>query len=88
MYVISKQTYKIAKQYGLEIEPSTRTNKKIDVYNKKGDFIASVGDIRYKDFNIYLKENGKAFAEERRRLYYIRHKGDSIKENLAKILLW
>ena len=87
MYVISKQTYKIAKQYGLEIEPSTRKNKKLDVY-KKGEFIASVGDIRYKDFNIYLKENGKAFAEERRRLYYIRHKGDSIKENLAKILLW
>jgi len=87
MYDISKQTYKIAKQYGLEIESSSRRNKKIDVY-KDGRYLTSVGDSRYKDYNIYLKENGKAFAEERRRLYYIRHKKDTMRENLAKILLW
>jgi hypothetical protein len=87
MYDIAKQTYKIAKQYGLEIESSSRKNKKIDVY-KDGRYLTSVGDIRYKDFNMYLKENGKAFAEERRRLYYIRHKKDTMRENLAKILLW
>jgi hypothetical protein len=87
MYDISKATYKIAKEYDLELEPSSRKNKKIDVY-KDGHYIASIGDIRYKDFHIYLKENGKAYANERARLYYIRHKKNTIKENLSKLLLW
>ena len=87
MYEISPRTYKIAKQYGLEIEPSTRKNKKIDVY-KDGRYIASIGDIRYKDYHIYLKENGKAYANERARLYYGRHQKVSMKEQLAKLLLW
>ena len=87
MYDISKQTYTIAKRYGLEIYPSTKLYKKIDVYSR-GNYIASVGDIRYKDKHIYLREKGKAYAEERARLYYIRHKNDSIKERLAKLLLW
>ena len=87
MYEIQPATYKIAKRYGLEVFPSKKLHKKIDVY-KDGVFITSVGDIRYKDYHIYLKEKGKAFAEERARLYYIRHKKDTIKERLAKLLLW
>ena len=88
MYEISPRTYKIAKQYGIEIEPSSRRFKKIDVYYKDGKYIASIGDIRFKDFHIYLKENGKAYANERARLYYLRHKNASLREQLAKLLLW
>ena len=87
MYEISPRTFKIAKQYGIEIEPSTRKNKKIDVY-KQGEYVASIGDIRFKDFHLYLKENGTAYANERARLYYLRHQKVSIKEQLAKLLLW
>ena len=87
MYEISPRTYKIAKQYGIEIEPSTRKNKKIDVY-KDGRYIASIGDSRFKDFHIYLKEQGEAYANERARLYYGRHKNASLREQLAKLLLW
>jgi len=87
MYDISKKTYTIAKRYGLVVVPSTRKNKKLDVY-KDDHFLASIGDDRYNDFHTYLKNNGKAFAEERRRLYYLRHKRETIKENLSKILLW
>ena len=87
MYEISPKSYKVAKQYGLQIEPSTRKNKKIDVY-KDGKYIASIGDIRFKDFHIYLKENGEAYAHERARLYYLRHKNASVSEQLAKLLLW
>ena len=87
MYEISKQTYKIAKQYGLDIYPSKKLNKKIDVF-KDGKYLCSIGDNRYKDFHIYLKENGKAFAEERARLFYMRHKQDTLKTKLAKLLLW
>ena len=87
MYDISKQTYRIAKRYGLEVHPSEKRFKKIDVYcdNK---YIASIGDSRCKDYYIYLKENGKSVAQERARLYYLRHKKDSLKERLAKLLLW
>ena len=67
MYEISPRTYKIARQYGIEIEPSSR---------------------RFKDFHIYLKEQGEAYANERARLYYLRHKNASLREQLAKLLLW
>ena len=87
MYEISPKSYKVAKQYGLQIEPSTRKNKKIDVF-KDGKYIASIGDSRFKDFHLYLKENGKAYANERARLYYLRHKNASLREQLAKLLLW
>ena len=87
MYEISKQTYRIAKHYGLDIYPSKKLNKKLDVF-KDGKYLCSIGDSRYKDFHIYLKENGKAFAEERARLFYMRHKKGTLKENLSKILLW
>ena len=87
MYEISPRTYKVAKQYGLQIEPSARKNKKIDVF-KDGKYIASIGDSRFKDFHLYSKENGTAYANERARLYYLRHKNASVREQLAKLLLW
>ena len=62
MYDISKQTYRIAKRYGLEVYPSEKRFKKIDVYCA-GDFIASIGDSRYKDYYVYLKESGKSVAQ-------------------------
>ena len=54
---------------------STRKNKKIDVYDKGNKFITSIGDKKYKDYPTYLKQD-KVLAEERRRLYKIRHKKD------------
>ena len=87
MYEISPRTYKVAKQYGLQIQSSTKKNKKIDVY-KQGEYVASIGDSRFKYFHIYLKEQGEAYANERARLYYGRHQKVSMKEQLAKLLLW
>ena len=87
MYEISPATYKAAKQYNLDIFPSKKSHFKIDAY-RGGVYVGSVGDIRYKDYHIYLKENGKQVAEERRRLYHIRHPKDTFKERLAKLLLW
>jgi len=87
MYDISKSTYAIAKRYGLEVYPSKKPFKKIDVYSDD-KYIASVGDIRYKDYHMYLRERGKAYAQERARLFYIRHKKDTLNERLAKLLLW
>lgn len=86
MYDIQKNTYKIAKLNNLDIYPSTRKNKKIDIYFS-GKYLCSIGDSRYKDYYMYLKED-KALANERRRLYHARHTGDTFKERAAKLLLW
>ena len=87
MYEISPATYKAAKYYNLDIYPSEKRFKKIDVY-RKGEYLASVGDSRYKDYHIYLKQDSKQVANERRRLYHLRHPGDTFKERCAKLLLW
>lgn len=72
MYTITPYTLKQARLHGVTIKPSTKKNKKIDVY-RNGNLIASVGDTRYADYPTYLNERGKAYADERRRLYKIRH---------------
>lgn len=55
-----------ARKIGVKIKPSTRKFKKLDVFNKEGKKLASIGDVRYKDFNI-------TGDKTRRRLYKIRH---------------
>ena len=71
-YQISARTQMIAKKLNVTVKPSTVKNKKIDVY-KDGKRVASVGDSRYNDFHIYLQTKGKEYADERKRLYKIRH---------------
>ena len=75
MYQIQPYTYKQAKILGVEVKPSTHKNKKIDVY-KNGTYICSIGFLGMKDFPTYIKEKGLDYANERRRLYRIRHKSD------------
>ena len=87
MYEISPATYKAAKQYNLDIFPSKKPNKKIDVY-RGGVYVGSVGDIRYKEYHIYLKQDGKQVAENRRRLFHLRTPKDTFKLRLLKLLLW
>lgn len=76
-YRITKRQYDNARRLGVYIEPSRRKNKKIDVYSKNGqEYIASIGDIRYADYDIYLKTKGKEFADSRRKAYKSRHQKD------------
>ena len=56
-----------AAKLGVSIKPSKLKYKKLDVYDKDGVKIASVGDLRYSDFN-------RHGDPERRRLYKSRHK--------------
>jgi hypothetical protein len=88
MYQITPYTFQRAREIGVEVRPSTNPNKKIDVF-KDGKKIASIGDPNYSDFPTYTKEKGQAYANERRRLYHIRHAKDkNIEGVLAKALLW
>jgi len=73
-----------ASKYGVKITVSSNPKKKIDVY-KDGNKLASIGDINYKDYGTYLEENGKKYADSRRRLYRIRHKGEN---NWSLKILW
>ena len=88
MYQIKDYSYKKAKELNLEIFPSKRKYKKIDVY-KNGKYICSIGDIRYLDFPSILAKEGKDVAEKHRRLYYARHRNDDgIAGKLAMHILW
>jgi len=89
-YSISSYTRNKAKQIGVTVRPSTRKGKKIDVF-RNGKKVASVGAIGYNDFTTFSRKS-KSNANERRRLYHIRHKKDSAKIGspgyYAAKLLW
>ena len=72
-YKITPKIRANAKKLGVTVKPSKSKNKKLDVFDKQGKKLHSIGDIRYKDFHLYTKEKGKEFAEKRRKLYKIRH---------------
>jgi hypothetical protein len=76
-YKITAYHRRQAKKLGVKIKPSTRKNKKIDVFDKQGKYITSIGLEPYQDYQRYIRTRGKKFAEERRRLYKIRHKKES-----------
>ena len=82
MYEISNYSKQQAKKLGVQIKPSTRKDKKIDVF-KNREKVASIGAKGYKDFPTFKKEKGLAFAEERRRLYKERHEKDRHKKGSA-----
>jgi hypothetical protein len=73
-YSITSYSYNQAKALGVKIKPSKTKNKKIDVY-KNDKKVASIGDVRYKDYPTYMKED-KDLAKERRALYKKRHRKD------------
>jgi len=72
MYEIKPYTEQQAKRLGVSVRPSTNPKKKVDVF-EGGKKVASIGAIGFSDYPTYLKEEGKAVAEERQRLYKIRH---------------
>ena len=92
LYHITNYTLKKAKKIGVKVKPSTNKTKKIDVFNKQGKKIASVGANGMNDFPTFMQKNGVRYAKTRRRLYRMRHEKDRhIKWSngwLADQLLW
>ena len=90
-YDITDYSFKQAAKLGVDIKPSTKKNKKIDVI-RENKVIASIGDKRYSDFPTYVKERGLVFAKERRKLYKARHAKDLGKKDtpsfFANRILW
>ena len=87
MYTIQPYTKQKAKQLGVSVFPSTNPKKKLDVFQGEKK-IASIGAKGYVDYPTLLKED-KVKAEERRRLYHIRHRKDNRANGYyARELLW
>lgn len=77
-YSISRYTRQQARKLGVTVKPSTTKGKKIDVFNKKGEKVASVGAIGYNDYPNFmrLEREGKVpkgTAKTRRKAYKDRH---------------
>ena len=91
MYKIPDYSYKQAKKINVKIKPSTKKNKKIDIF-KNDHLVASVGALGYSDYPNYIKEKGLVYANKRRELYKLRHSKDRNKINsngfYADKLLW
>jgi hypothetical protein len=90
-YKITEYSKKKASELHVKIKPSENPAKKIDVY-KNNVKIASIGSIKNLDYPTYILEKGKTYADERRRLYRIRHKKDLNNKNgngyYANKILW
>jgi len=91
MYKIKRYTQTQAKKLGVQVKPSKLKGKKLDVF-KNGKKVASVGAKGYSDYPTYIQTKGKKYADERRRLYKLRHKSDRTKLGTpgyyADKLLW
>ena len=96
MYQIQPYSYFKAKHLGVKLIPSMVSGKKIDVLDWHNNYITSIGDINY----LEMEEEGKVpkgYANERRRLYHLRHSKEPVKLGdkylgspayYAKELLW
>jgi hypothetical protein len=82
-YTITRYTREKAKKLGVTVKPSTVKGKKIDVFNKKGEKVASVGALGMGDYPTFIREKGKDYADVRRRLYKDRHEKDRHKRGTA-----
>jgi hypothetical protein len=86
-YKILPYSYDQAKKLDVVILPSSNPRKKIDVY-KDSKKVASIGDINYPDYAYHMKTEGKAYADERRRLYRLRHKGEEKRKGKPGFFSW
>jgi hypothetical protein len=88
MYTITNYSKQKAKELNVIIKASTLKNKKIDVF-KNEKKVASIGDTRYQSYPDYIKSKGKEYADERRKLYKIRHaKNKGVTGYYADKILW
>jgi hypothetical protein len=91
-YTITAYTKAKAKKYGVVVKPSKNPEKKIDVFDRDGKKLVSIGAAGMNDYPTYIRKKGKKYADERRRLYRIRHESDRHRRGSAGYwaskLLW
>lgn len=91
MYTITEYTKEQAEKINVVVKPSTKKNKKIDVFDKRdGQYITSVGAIGYMDFATYRLKKGEVYAMKKRDAFYKRFKNIEPYTNTYYVskLLW
>ena len=81
-YKPTKRQLLNAQRLEVTITPSTNLRKKLDVY-RNGKKISEIGAIGYMDYDGYIRTEGLAFANERRRLYKLRHENNRNRKGTA-----
>jgi predicted transcriptional regulator len=80
-----------ARKLGVTIQSSSNPSKKLDVL-KNGVKVATIGAKGYNDYDLWIKKKGIEYANERRRLYKIRHQNNRNKKGTngfyADKILW
>jgi len=71
-YVITSRQKRNAKRIGVKILPSNNKSKKLSVY-KDGVKVADIGASGYMDYSLYRSGYSINYANERQRLYKLRH---------------
>lgn len=91
VYDIKQYSFDKAAKLGVTIKPSTKKGKKIDVF-KGNEKVASIGALGMNDYPTYIEDKGLDFANNRRRLYRIRHNKNINKKDTpgfyANRILW
>jgi len=88
-YKILPYQQKQADKHNVIIKSSESKNKKIDVFDKKGNKLASIGGVYptgkfYKDFATYQTEIGMEKAKKKRSAYLKRHSNEPKTKNGKK----
>lgn len=81
-YKPTKRQLLNAQKLGVMIVPSSNLRKKIDVY-RNGKKISEIGATGYLDYDGYIRTEGLKVANERRRLYKLRHEKDRHRKGTA-----
>ena len=91
MYHITNYSKEQAEKLGVQIKPSVKKNKKIDVI-KNGKVVASIGDKNYKDYPTFIQSHGVGYANKRRKSFKARFKSTMDKKNspsyYSSLILW
>jgi hypothetical protein len=88
MYQIKPIHIAKAKALGVRIAPSTDRKKKLDIYDYHHNFICSIGDISFGDYETYKKSHGIDYASSRRALYKARHEATRHKLGSPSYYSW
>ena len=88
MYDILPYTLQQAKKLNVKVLSSKNPKYKIDVYDEKGKYLFSGGDPNFSDYPHYIISKGKSYANERRRLYHLRHQDETVRGKVIAALLW
>ena len=73
-YSISQYTKDKANKLNVNVKLSTNKDKKIDVFDKRSNKkLASIGARGMMDYPTYVKSKGINYANQRRKLYKLRH---------------